>query len=61
MSDLTELLRPHVANIKADAKKGNKAAKEVIKFYEMHRLCPGDPGASTFCQIAFAAWKGGGE
>lgn len=54
---LTEMLRPYVKAIKADAEIGNPRAIEIIKFYEMHRDATSDPGAYGCCQAAFDEWR----
>lgn len=53
---LTELLRPHVAELIRSSAAGNKKARDVITWYEMHRKCPHDPGAPVVCEAAFKDW-----
>jgi hypothetical protein len=57
VSPLTAKLRPHVDALKADAAAGDKDAQGVIRWYQMHCRCPGDPGAPVICEKAFEAWQ----
>lgn len=57
MSELTELLRPHVRELEESSREGNKTAIEVIKLYNLHVACPSDPGAIGLCQAAFKSWE----
>ena len=54
---VADTLRPHVAEVEADAAAGDAKAQRVIDLYEMHRTCPNDPGARGLCLAAFADWK----
>jgi len=54
---LTELLRPHVAALKASAAMGNQAAQQVIDLYQMHIAARHDPGAPALCEAAFKQWQ----
>lgn len=53
---LTEMLRPHVADLMHDAGVGDRKARNVIAFYEMHRTCPSDRAAPALCEYAFNDW-----
>lgn len=57
MNPLTELIRPYVDELKAQAAAGNVKAKQVISLYEMHCDCPSDRGAPALCEAAFKDWK----
>lgn len=57
MSELTEMLRPHVKDIEADAAAGDKKAREIMNLYSMHVACPDDPGARVFCGEVFNDWQ----
>lgn len=44
-------------NIKAEADKGNKIAKDIISYYTMHYQVPGDQAALTFLEEAIKEYK----
>jgi hypothetical protein len=54
---LTEMLRPHVAELKRQSDAGDESARQVITLYQMYVRCPGDPGAPALCEEAFNAWR----
>ncbi len=56
MSDLSDTLKPYVKELMVSYDKDNENAIGVIKWYEMHRRCPGDPGAPVVCLEFFNAW-----
>jgi hypothetical protein len=53
---LIEKLRPHVKAIEAARAAGDRNALQIIVLYEMHRICPTDPGASALCEATFDDW-----
>lgn len=57
---LTELLRPYVKFLKADATRGNSRAKMVINLYRMY-CARQEAGSATLCKAAFDEWKRGRE
>jgi hypothetical protein len=57
MNELTELLRPHVAEIQSAAKNGDMKAQQIINLYKLYQTCPQDPGAPALCRAAFDDWR----
>lgn len=55
---LADKLRPYVEELKAEAGLGGPLATQIITWYEMHRTCPGDPGAPVVCEQYFNEWLG---
>lgn len=61
MTDITDLLRPHVADLKADLDANNATVRQyaeaVISLHRMHVSFPSDPGAPALCEAAFEKWQ----
>ena len=55
-NQLTELLRPHVGEIKLAAANGDKNAQDIIALYTMHMAAPSDPGAYGICTAIANEW-----
>ncbi len=56
MAELSDRIKPHVADIIASATAGDENAKQVITLHRMHVACPQDPGAPALCGAYFDAW-----
>ena len=54
--NIADKLKPHVPAILAAHNAGDGSATAIIKLYEMHRSCPGDPAAIALCEAAFDDW-----
>lgn len=58
--DITSRLKPHVADIVADAagddERLSRMAQQIISLHRMHVSCPRDPGAPALCEAAFNEW-----
>jgi hypothetical protein len=48
MEDVYYYLKANKNQIMQEADNGNETCKNLITYYEMHRTCPGDPGAQAF-------------
>jgi hypothetical protein len=55
-ASLADKLQPYVIDIKKSYEAGNVMAGNIIKWYEMHRVCPGDPGAAVLCEQFLNDW-----
>ncbi len=56
VNPFTQMIKPHAELIIAQAEAGDKTARAVIVYYEMHRACPSDPGAQAFLDLTFKQW-----
>ncbi|MEK1908205.1 MAG: hypothetical protein AAAB13_20725 [Pseudomonas sp.] len=53
---LADKIKPYVREIVNAHEAGDIQATQIIRYYEMHRDCPGDPAAPAFCEAAFDDW-----
>lgn len=56
MSAIAEKLKPFVKEIVAAHEAGDAGATQIIKLYEMHRVCPQDHAAPALCESVFDDW-----
>jgi hypothetical protein len=53
---LKERLRPHVPALERAARAGDRAARQVMAFYDIHLRRPDDVGAIALCTVVADEW-----